>query len=381
MVVTNEASHRATDRDWLGELDIRPVINASATLTALGGSLMPEPVRAAMEAGSSHFVDLHELKRKVAQRIAELTHNEAAYVSCGAAGGITLAVAACMTGGDPNLIDSFPGPDRFEKNELIVHRSQRNGYDYAARITGAKMVEIHGTPESFEAAITQHTSAILWFAGAHWAKDALPVEQVIALGRKHNVVVIVDAAAQVPKVENLWHFTRDLGADLAIFSGGKGLRGPQSTGLVLGRKDLIEAVAANGSPNYAIGRPLKVGKEELLGCLAAVEWSLAQDEEAVLADYERTVQAWIDGVGDLPGVIAERGYPSEAGQPHGRAILTIGDDARLARDALHDALWDHHPRIAVSRLGDDQIALNPQTLEPGEDRIVLDAIRSLLTDS
>lgn len=381
MVVTRSSARQVTDRDWLDELDIRPVINASATLTALGGSLMPEPVRAAMEAGSRHFVDLHELKRKVAQRIAELTHNEAVYVSCGAAGGITLAVAGCMTGSDPDLIDGFPGPHGFQKNELIVHRSQRNGYDYAARITGVRMVEIDGTQESFEAAITEHTAAILWFAGAHWAKEALPIEQVIALGLKHNVVVIVDAAAQVPKVENLWRFTRDLRADLAIFSGGKGLRGPQATGLVLGRADLIAAVAANGSPNYAIGRPLKVGKEELLGCLAAVEWSLAQDEDAVLADYESTVQSWIDGVSDLPGVIAERGYPSEAGQPHGRAILTIGDDVRLDRDTLHDTLWDQNPRIAVSKLGDDQIALNPQTLEPGEDRIVLDAIRSLLTDS
>lgn len=379
MVVIDPSAQQATDRDWLAELHVRSVINASATLTALGGSLMPEPVLAAMEAASRSFVDLHELKRKVAQRIAELTQNEAAYVSSGAAGGITLAVAACMTGTDPTLIDSFPGPDGFDKNELIIHRAQRNGYDYAARMTGVKMIEIDGTVESFEAAISPHTAAILWFAGAHWAQDALPIEQVIALGKQHNVVVIVDAAAQVPTVENLWHFTRDLGADLSIFSGGKGLRGPQSSGLVLGRKGPIEAVAANGSPNYAIGRPLKVGKEELLGCLAAVEWSLAQDEQEVLAGYEATVEMWIGGVVDLPGVVAERGYPSEAGQPHGRAILTIGEDAQLDRDALHDALWNRNPRIAVSRLGENQIALNPQTLEPGEERIVLAAIRRLLT--
>ena len=378
MVVTDASQKPATDRDWLAELEIRPVINASATLTALGGSLMPAPVRAAMEIGARHFVDLRELQRKVGARLAEMTHNEAAYVSSGAAGGITLAVAGCMAGTDPELIDSFPGPDGFEKNELIIHTSQRNGYDYAARMTGAKIVGIDGTVESFEAAITNHTAAILWFAGAHWAKEALPVEQVIALGKKHGVVVIVDAAAQVPLVENLWHFTRDLGADLAIFSGGKGLRGPQSSGLVLGRADLVKAVAANGAPNYAIGRPLKVGKEELLGCLAAVEWSLAQDEDAMLAGYEATVQMWIDGFHDVPGVVAERGYPSEAGQPHGRAILTIEEDARLDRDALHDALWEQHPRIAVSKIDERQIALNPQTLEPGEAEIVLEAIRGLL---
>jgi L-seryl-tRNA(Ser) seleniumtransferase len=362
----------------LGELGLRPVINASATLTALGGSLMPETVRDAMDAGSRSFVDLRELQVRVGERIAELTHNEAAFVSSGAAGGIVVAVAGCMAGTDPELIDSFPGPNGFEKNELIIHTSQRNGYDYAARMTGVKMIEIEGTKEAFEAAISSHTAAILWFAGAHWAENALPVEQVIALGKKHGVVVIVDAAAQVPKVENLWHFTRDLGADLAIFSGGKGLRGPQASGLVVGRADLVAAARANGSPNYAIGRPLKVGKEELIAFLAAVEWSLAQDEDKVLAGYEKTVNAWIDGVDDLSGVIAERGFPSEAGQPHARAILTVDDDARLGRDALHDALWDRNPRIAVSKIGERQIALNPQTLEPGEPELVLDAIRELL---
>ena len=377
MVVTDSTRTSPTGRDWLAELDVRPVVNASATLTALGGSIMPEPVRAAMESGAHHFIDLRDLQRKVGERIAELTRNEAAYVSSGAAAGIALAVAASMTGTDQQLIDSLPGPDGFAKNELIIQRVQRNGYDYSARMTGAKMIEVDSTEEALEAAVTEHTAAILWFAGGHFGVGALPVEQVIAIGKKHEVNVIVDAAAQVPKVENLWHFTRELGADLAVFSGGKGLRGPQSSGLVLGRRDLIDAVRVNSSPNHSLGRPFKVGKEELLGCLAAVEWSLAQDEEAVLAGYEATVQSWIEGVAGLPGVAAERGFPSEAGQPHARAILTIGDRARFGRDTLHDALWDQNPRIAVSKIGDNQIALNPQTLEPGEDRLVLDAIRAL----
>jgi L-seryl-tRNA(Ser) seleniumtransferase len=368
----------ATERDWLAELDVRPVINAAATLTALGGSLMPEPVRAAMEAGSHHFVDLRELQRKVGERIAGITNNEAAYVSSGAAAGIALAVAATMTGTDQALIDSLPGPDGFTKNEVVIQRVQRNGYDYSARMTGAKMIEVDTTEESLDAAITDHTAAILWFAGGHFGVGALPIEQVIAIGKKHGVPVIVDAAAQIPAIENLWHFTRDLGADVAVFSGGKGLRGPQSSGLVLGRKDLIDAARVNGSPNHAIGRPLKVGKEELLGCLAAVEWSLAQDEDATIAGYEAMVKMWLDGVRDLPGVVAERGFPSEAGQPYGRAVLTIGEGARLDRDALHEALWDRDPRIAVSKLGGNQVALNPQTLEAGEAEQVLAAIRELL---
>lgn len=378
MAITDAARDARVERDWLAELDVRPVINAAATLTALGGSLMPPEVREAMDVGSRQFVDLRELQRKVGERIAELTHNEAAYVASGAAAGIALAVAASMTGTDQALIDTLPGPDGFEKNEVVIQRVQRNGYDYSARMTGARMVEVENTEQALEEAITEHTAAILWFAGGHFGADALPIEQVIAIGKRHGVNVIVDAAAQIPKIENLWHFTRDLGADLSVFSGGKGLRGPQPSGLVLGRADLIEAIRANSSPNHSMGRPFKVGKEELLASLASVEWSLAQDEDAVIAGYEEVVQMWLDGVRDLPGVVAERGFPSEAGQPYGRAIITIEEGARLDRDALHEALWERNPRIAVSTIGERQIALNPQTLEPGEPELVLAAIRELL---
>jgi len=379
MAITNVARASKVERDWLAELDVRPVINAAATLTALGGSLMPPEVRAAMESGARHFVDLRELQRKVGERIAEMTHNEAAYVASGAAAGIALAVAASMTGTDQARIDALPNTSGFARNEVIIQRVQRNGYDFSARMTGAKMIEIENTEEALEEAISDRTAAILWFAGGHFGPDALPIEQVIAIGRRHGVTVIVDAAAQIPLISNLWHFTRDLGADVSVFSGGKGLRGPQPSGLVLGRADLIEAVRANSSPNHSMGRPFKVGKEELLACLAAVEWSLAQDEEAVIAGYEETVRLWIDGLRDLPGVVVERGFPSEAGQPYGRAIVTLEDGARLDRDALHDALWDRNPRIAVSKLGERQVALNPQTLEPGEAEIVLAAIRELLS--
>ena len=175
-----------------------------------------------------------------------------------------------------------------------MHRCQRNGYDYAARQTGARLVEIgmaHATqPWELDAALTARTACVLYFAGAHYAVGALPLPEVIAAAHAHGVPVLVDAAAQIPPVTNLWHFTRDLGADIAIFSGGKGLRGPQSSGLVLGRADLVAACHANGNPNSAIGRPMKVGKEEMAGILAAVEWSLAQDETAILAGYEATVR-------------------------------------------------------------------------------------------
>lgn len=349
-------------------LGLRPVVNASATLTRLGGSLLAPPVIAAMAEAAGHFVDLPELQTRVGERIATLTGNEAAYVSSGAAAGITLAVAACLAGTE--RIEAFPGLDGITRNEVVLFRSQRNGYDYAVRQTGARIVEAGATLDS----LSPRTACVLWFAGTHYAAGAPPIEEVVPVARNAGVPVLVDAAAQIPPVSSLWHFTREVGADAAIFSGGKGLRGPQSSGLVLGRRAIIDGCRAHGSPNHAIGRGMKVGKEELAGLLAAVEWSLAQDEPALLKAYEATVAAWLRGLADLPGVLVERGYPSEAGQPHGRAIVTLGSASGWTRDALVAALWAGEPRIAVGVVGENSLALNPQTLEPGEDVIVLDAL-------
>ena len=361
------------------DLGLRRVINASATLTRLGGSLMPPEALAAMVDAADWFVDLPELQRRVGRRIADLTHNDDCYVSSGAAAGITIAVAACITGDDPGLIDAMPYLDGVQHTEVVVARSQRNGYDYAARQTGVRLIEIGPDPEELRRALTDRTACVLWFAGAHYAVDALPLNEVIAIAHEAGVPVLVDAAAQIPPIANLWHFTQDLGADVAIFSGGKGLRGPQSSGLVLGRREIIEACRRNGSPNHSIGRPMKVGKEEMAGILAAVEWSLRQDEAAILEGYERSVRRWIEGLSGIPGVTVQRGYPSEAGQPHGRAIVSVGPGARLSRDRVVAALWERNPRVAVAPVGDDGIALNPQTLQPGEDELVLAAVREVLT--
>ena len=361
----------------LESLGLRPVINASATLTKLGGSVMPPEVVEAMQQGAQSFVDWPELQRAVGRKVAELTGNEAAYISSGAAAGITAAVAAVVAGTAPVKLAAFPKLEGIEKTEVIVYRSQRNGYDYAARMTGVTFVELDDTIEALEAAFSDRTAAVLWFAGK-LADSSPPLDKVIALAHARGVPVIVDAAAQVPNIANLWHFTKELGADLAIFSGGKGLRGPQSSGLVLGRADLIEGCIANGSPNSTIGRPMKVGKEELFGILAAVQWSLAQDEEALLQRYEQIVQSWISGLAELPGVTVERGFPSEAGQPMPRAFVTLGQEAALTATALTEALWDQNPRIAVAQLDDSTIALNPQTLADGEEITVVEAIQSLL---
>jgi L-seryl-tRNA(Ser) seleniumtransferase len=275
---------------------------------------------------------------------------------------------------------AFPYLDGMPR-EVIVYRSQRNGYDYAARQTGARLKEVGPGADELTGAITERTACVLWFAGALFATGALPLPEVVAVAHARGVPVLVDAAAQIPPIANLWRFTRELGADAAIFSGGKGLRGPQPSGLVLGRRGLIEGCRANGNPNHGLGRPMKVGKEELAGLLAAVEWSLEQDEEALLAGYEATVQRWLRGLDGLPGVAAERGYPSEAGQPHSRAIVRVGPPCPWTRDELVAALWEQDPRIAVGTAGAEAIALNPQTLEPGEDELVLAALRRLLAQT
>ena len=357
------------------DLELRPVINAAATLTKLGGSKMPPEVVQAMNEAASSFIALDELQVKVGERIAALTNNEACYVSCGAAAGIVAAVSAVIAGTDPELVDNFPYLDKGQKSEAIVVRTQRNGYDYAIRQTGARIIEVEPTLEAFEAAFGPKTACVVWFAG-RLADGSPDIKDAIAVAKKHGVPFIVDAAAQIPPISNLWYFTRDLGVDIAIFSGGKGLRGPQSSGLVLGRADLIAACRVNGSPNSSIGRPMKVGKEEMAGSLAAVTWSLNQDEEALLERYEQVVHGWLEDVSRLPGVTGERLFPSEAGQPMPRARIAFGADAGVTRDEVVERLRNNEPRIEVSTSpGDpDAIFLNPQTLEPGEEDLVSAAI-------
>ena len=358
------------------DLGVRPVINASATLTRLGGSRMPPPVLEAMRTAADSFVDLTELQRRVGERIAELTRNEACYVSSGAAAGMAVAIAGLIAGNDIEAIHSLPQVSGAAP-EVVVFRSQRNGYDQAARQTGARLVEVEH-PDVFELALSQDTLCVLFFAGAHYADGALPLEDVIRLAHAHDIPVLVDAAAQIPPIANLWHFTCEMGADAVIVSGGKALRGPQSSGLVLGRRSIVDGCVANGAPNHSLGRPMKVGKEELLGVLAAVEWSLEQDEPALLAGYEAIVLHWLSGLAGLPGVQVERGYPSEAGQPHSRAIVRLSPSSRFTRSQLVAALWDGTPRIAVGEVGTDAIALNPQTLEPHEAEVVESRLRELL---
>ncbi|MCA9987387.1 MAG: aminotransferase class V-fold PLP-dependent enzyme [Anaerolineales bacterium] len=369
-------------RETYNTLGLKPIINANATLTRLGGSRMPAAVVEAMAEASRHFVDLDELQRAVGGRLAELTGNEAAYVSTGAAAGLTLAAVACMAGTDPKAMAQLPDTTGL-RHEFIVHRTHRNGYDYSVRMTGARLVEI-GTEAGtsladFEAAITPQTAGVFWFQGAMTTPKDIPLAELIPAAARHGLPVIVDGAAQLPPTENLWRWT-EMGAALAIFSGGKDLRGPQTTGLVVGRADLIEAIRRNGSPNHSFGRPMKVGKEEMMGLLKAVELYLEIDQELRREADEATVAGWCETLNALPGVNASRGFPNEAGQPLPYARVQIDPATGKTRDQVQAELLAGDPAISVATVGDDALFVNPMTLDGDERDLVLARLLAVLSE-
>ncbi len=371
-----------TEDDIYDELGVRKIINGNATLTRLGGSIMPRVVLDAMSQASRHFVDMDELQDRVGKRIARITRNEAAYVSSGAAAGLVLGTAACMTGLDPEKRSRLPFTEGM-KNEVIVHRHGRVEYDFAVRQAGGRLVEIGGPdvtePEEMESAISDRTAAIMYFYNPSRMHFQVPLETGIEIAHSQGVPVIVDAAAQLPPVENLWRFT-GMGADLALFSGGKGLCGPQPSGLILGRRELIDACAFNACPRHFIGRPMKVGKEEVVGLLAAVEWYLGLNHEAIAEDYERQVRFLVKQFDDPPTTTARRSFPSEAGQPMPRAEIILNEQVLgMGRDRVLELLRRGEPAIDLAPAGEDGVYVNPQTLKPGEAEIIAERLRQVLS--
>ena len=363
-------------------LGIRTVINGNATLTRLGGSIMPPAVVAAMADAAKHFVDIIELQKRVGEQIAKLTHNEAAYVSCGAAAALTLSTAACITGLDPAKREKLPHLNASMKNEVIVHRHGRVGYDFAVRQVGVTFVEIgdeNGTmPDELEDAITEKTAAIFYFANPSREHLWVPYEEAIAIAKRHDVPLIVDAAAQLPPPENLWRFTHK-GADLALFSGGKGLCGPQSSGLIVGKKSLIEAIAFNGPPHPFIGRGMKVGKEEMVGLLAAVEWYLDQDHGQLQQSYEDQVTYYDEVFANIQGVTVHRSFPSEAGQPMPRTEIRFDEEQLgITRNDILRQLAEGEPSIDIAGAGANGVLINGQTLMPGEVEIIAQRLKHIV---
>lgn len=280
--VTPEAT-TAPKRDFFKELGVTPVINASVTMTFLSGSLMLPEVLEAINSTSHDFANLYELQDKVGAKIAEMLHCEAAMVTSGAACAMVLGTAACITGTDEQkikMLPNLPGP----RPEVIMQKSHRYLFDQAVLTTGAKIIEVEGAA-AMAAAINSNTVMALFFNAAD--KSSITHEEFLKVAKAKNIPTFLDAAADVPPVENLFKFQK-MGFDLVTFSGGKMIRGPQSAGLLFGRKDLIAAARLNHSPHEApIGRPMKVNKEEMFGMYAALKAYLERDHKKEWADWEQ----------------------------------------------------------------------------------------------
>lgn len=364
------------------DLGVEPVVNATATVTILGGSLIrPETVEAMREASAS-FVDLTELGTAVGRRLADLTRNEAAFVCGGAAASMFLASAACMTRDVPDGVLRLADVPRLP-NEVVIHRAHRIPYDQAIELAGATLVEI-GMPvgtavADLELAITDRTAMVFFLAGGgrQMGPGALPLDDVIRIARTHGVPVVVDAAAQIPPVDSLWRYA-EAGADLVLFSGGKGLRGPASTGIIFGRAGLVDRCRANAAPLQRLGRPMKVGKEDLIGILSAVELSLAEDHAAIDRFHEEVVASFVAWGAERGDVEVAREFPSEAGQPIPRARITFLGDLAAQRDAVMADLLAGRPRIAVWPSADDGIYVNPQPMQPGEGEVIARRLAEIL---
>lgn len=366
---------RPSKRDFFRELGVRTFINAAGTYTALTASLMPPEVKQAWEYAARKYCSLNELHDAVGRRIAELIGCEAAMVTAGAASALTLGTAACITGKNPDFIRRIPDTTGM-KNEVIIQKSHRFGYDHAVRNCGVRLVEVE-TVEELERAINQRTAMML-FLNANDPVGRIGAAEFAALGRKHNIPTFNDCAADVPPVENLWKYLK-MGFDLVTFSGGKGLRGPQSTGLLLGRKELIEAARLNASP-YAdtIGRGMKVNKEEMIALLVAVELYLKRDHRADWREWERRVELIAGYAASVPGVVTEVWVPEIANHVPHLKIRWDPAKVRISVPEVVQRLREGEPSIEVVPDSRRELIVGVWMLEPGEDRIVARRIREIL---
>jgi len=361
-------------RDYFKELGVRPFINAAGTYTDMTASLMPPEVMAAINYASKQFVPLTELHDRVGERIATLVKAEAAMVSAGAASAMTLGTAGVLTGGDPQKIVDLPNLTGM-KTEVIMQKSHRFGYDHAVRNCGVKIVEVE-TAAELEAAITPQTAMMLFYNNNN-SLGQIRDEEFVRLGKKHGVVTMNDCAADVPPVENLWKFTA-MGFDLVAFSGGKGIRGPQSAGLLLGRKDLIAAARANAAPNgNSIGRGMKVNKEEMVGMLAAIERFVTLDHAALDREYQRRADVILKSLARIDGVTASITVPEVANHvPHVKVVLDTAVTGITGQE-ISKRLREGTPSIGV-RAG-DELLIGVWMMQPGDDVVVARRLKDVLT--
>jgi L-seryl-tRNA(Ser) seleniumtransferase len=358
-------------------LGVAPVINGVGVVTVLGGSIMPPEVVRAMEEASRYFIPLPELERKVGTRIAELLQAPAAMVTCGAASAISVGTAACLSQGDPGKLRQLPGREGI-RYEVIQQKSHRSGYEHQMEMCGAKIVPVQ-TRSELVSAINERTG-MMFFLNKAEHDGEIKSDDFIRIGRERGIPTMNDAASDATPKENLWKYTKQ-GFDLVIFSGGKALRGPQSTGLLLGRKDLIEASFPAMSPYGGIGRGMKVGKEELCGVLAAVERYLKVDHAAEYRELESRVESIRTALKTVAGVQTERHVPVIANEvPH---VVVLWDEAArgLTSEQVVEKLKAGNPPIHVQRPARGKLLISVWTMRGDEHRIVGRRLREILTTS
>lgn len=364
--------------DIYQRLDVVPLINAADSLTTLGGSVMPQEVAEAMIQASHSFIDLNQLQQQAGKYIANITQNEAAFISSGASAGLALCSAALLTQKHPEYILQLPQAVP-EQAEIIIQKTQRTGYDQAVSQTGAIIVDpgtaTLTTAADIKAAISEKTVGIFYFAGTPFETGAVGFPEIADIANSYNIPLIVDAAAQLPPVSNLWYYTQN-GATAAIFSGGKTLRGPQASGLIVGKKWLIETITNNANPFYSVGRPMKAGKEEIAGLVTAirryVNLDIAQEDARMWSILNQLNQ----GVAHLPfkTVILEVG---PTGQDYPRVALFPEKPEKATQ--LKDFLWNSAPKIAVTLDSTGTaVILNPLHLVDEDVPPIVAAIQSFI---
>src|SRR5262245_22724897 len=358
-------------------LGVKPVINAAGTFTALGGSLMPAEGAAAWVEASKSWVSLTELQDRVGEKIAKLISVEAALVTTGAAGAMLLGTAAVVTRGDRALCRKLPDTTGM-KNEVLIQKTHHSGYDAQLTDVGVKLVDVE-TADDVKKAINDRT-AMMFFMNYMEKDGKIGREEWVRLAKRHKVPTVLDAAADTPPVARLTEYLK-MGFDLVAFSGGKAMRGPNDTGLLLGRKALIEAAKRNANPHCGtIGRMMKVSKEDMVALLAAVERYVRTDHKAEWREWERRIGVIEQALKGVPTLTCARIVPPIANRvPH---LVLSWDERRLrlTRARLTGELAAGDPPIQIGRVhgtGDKGVLISVFVLQPGEERIVAERLKAI----
>lgn len=348
------------------KLGVKPVINGMGTVTVLGGCLMPAEVVRAMDEAAGYFVQLPELERKAGQKIAELLGVPGAMVTGGAASGITVGTVACLCRGDQKKLQQLPDVTGMP-HEVIQQKAHHSGYEHQMTLTGAKIIEVE-TVADLEAAVGPKT-AMMFFLNKAEPDGKINRAEWIRIAKKNNIPTLNDAAADVPPKERLWQYVKE-GFDLVAFSGGKGMLGPQSAGLLLGRKDLIDASFPAMSPAGGIGRGMKVAKEEIVGMVAAVERFLKVDHAVEARELDRRVSEMINALSKVSGVKTSKHVPVIANElPHFQ-LEWDEKDSKMTTKQLVEKLQSGEPAIHVLPQGPGKIVVSVWMMTGQQHRVV-----------